>query len=202
MNLSNRIYSRKVLYRLVYVYNFCMSVLNKNIYIDFADKIENIVNHWLDNIDPESFETFDFSKLLEKKIKIKNLSSSSLQEYIEQFNPKNEEQFNNYVSYVANEFVNNKQWATLEYNYIVNSMYLLLENYLTIIDDISKHLDTFKFFELNSVDQSILILWYLENKVEKTHKSILIKECIFLSSTFWSENSVKFVTAILNKVLD
>ncbi len=201
MNLSNRIYSRKVLYRLIYVYNFCSSVLSKNIYIDFADKIENIVNHWLDNIDPESFETFDFSKLLEKKIKVKNMSSSTLEEYIEQLNPKNEEKFNNYVAYIANEFVNNKQWASLEYSYIVNHMYFLLENYLNIIEDISKNLDTFKFFELNSIDQSILLLWYIENKVEKTPKSILIKECNFLSSTFWTENSIKLITAVLNKVI-
>lgn len=201
MNLSNRIYTRKVLYRLIYIYNFCKSVLSKNIYVDFADKIENIVNHWLDNINPESFETFDFSKLLEKKIKVKNMSSYSLEEYIEQLNPKNKEKFNNYVAYIANEFVNNKQWASLEYSYIVNHMYFLLENYKNIIEDISQNLDTFKFFELNSIDQSILLLWYIENKVEKTPKSVLIKECNFLSSTFWTENSIKLITAVLNKVI-
>jgi len=200
MNLSNRIYSRKVLYRLIYMYNFFKSILSKNIYINFAEKIDNIVHQWLDKIDISAFEKFDFSKLLLVKRKY-NSTLLTIQDYLSSFDPKNEEKFNEIVTYTANFFVSNKQNSSLEYQYLVNNMNYLLENYLNIVEEIDKYLDTFKFFELNSVDQSILLLGIVENRTVNTPKSVIIKECLFLWSSFTSDSSIKLINAVLDKVI-
>jgi len=201
MNLSSRIHSRKVLYRLIYMYNFFNSILSKNIYINFADKIDNIVHQWLDKIDVSDFEKFDFSKLLITKKKY-NSTLLDIKDYISSFNPKNEEKFNEVVSYISDNFVINKQDASLDYQYLVNNMNYLIENYENIIEEINKYLDTFKFSELNSVDQSILLLWIVENKTIQTPKSVIIKECLFLWSSFTSDNSTKLINAVLDKVIN
>jgi len=198
MNLSSRIYSRKVLYRVIYMFNFYRSILSKNIYLDFADKVENIVRHWLDKIDDVEYSKFDFTKLLASK-KIYAEKHNDISEYKSYFEPTNEKKFQEVVSYTSSFFVNNKQSVSLDYSYIVNSMSFLTKNYEKIVNKIDELLTTFKFFELNSVDQSILLLWIVESEVEQTPKAVIIKECIFLASTFSSESSVKLINAILDK---
>ena len=201
MNLSNRIYSRKVLYRLIYIYNFFIFVLNKNTYINFADKIDNIVKQWLDKIESSDYEKFDFSKLL-KIPKKYNSTVLELEDYLSSFNPSNEEKFNNIVSYVVSNFVLNKfDDVSLDYQYVVNNMQYIVDNYDNMILNIDTYLDSFKFDELNSVDQSILLLWIAENKTIWTHKNIIIKECLFLASTFTSDSSTKLINAVLDKVI-
>ena len=200
MNLSNRIYSRKVLYRLVYMYNFYKSILSKNIYLDFADKIDNIVNKWLDKIDVSDYEKYDFSKLIISDRKWVS-KSFDISEYLSYFDPKNEDKFNEVVSYTSSFFVINKQEAVLDYQYLVNNMSYIIENYESIIEQIDQHLESFKFLELNSVDQSILLLWIIENKTIWTPKSVIIKECLFLASTFTSDSSTKLINAVLDKTI-
>jgi len=88
MNLSNRIYSRKVFFRMLYIYNFSKSVLWNEIYSNTADKVDNIVKLWLDKIDESEFQNFDFSLLLDFENK-KNTNSFSIEEYMTYFDPEN-----------------------------------------------------------------------------------------------------------------
>ena len=200
MNLSNRINSRKILYRLIYMYNFSNAILEKNIYVNFADKIDNIVKQWLDKIDSKEFEKFDFSQLVEVK-KIVSKPNYDIKDYLAWFDPKNEKEFNELVSYIINNLVIIKWDFSIEYDYLVENMSYLLNNYDFIVEKINSSLETFKFNELNSVDQSILLLWFVENQVIWTHKNIIIKESLFLASTFTSDSSRKLINAILDKIL-
>jgi len=200
MNLSNRIYSRKVFFRMLYIYNFSKFVLWNNISINTANKIDNIVKLWLDKIDESEFKNFDFSLLLNFEYK-KNTSTFSLEDYIEYFNPKNVNKFEELVKYTIDFFVKKRDWVNVDYNYLIKNANYLLDNYEEIVLIINKYLSTFKFHELNSVDQSILLLGIVENSVFKTPKPIIIKECMFLSSTFGSDNSVWLINAVLDKWL-
>jgi len=182
------------------MYNFYKSILSKNVYLDFADKIDNIVNKWLDKIDVSDYEKYDFSKLIVSDRKWVS-KSYDISEYLAYFDPKNEDKFNEVVSYTSSFFVINKQEAALDYQYLVNNMSYLIENYDNIIEEVNKYLESFKFLELNSVDQSILFLWIIENKTIWTPKSVIIKECLFLASTFTSENSTKLINAVLDKII-
>lgn len=198
MNLSNRIYSRKILYRLIYMLNFYKYFLSKNIYIDFADKIENIINLWFDKIDAEEFEKYSFTNL--SKHSYKSNMNYTLDDYISFFETQNEE-FEHMLFYTMNYFVEAREWVQLERSYILENLNYLNNNYEEIIEKINWFLNSFKFVELNSVDQSILLLWCVENFATKTPKQIIIKECLMLSSAFSTTSSAKLMNAVFDKAL-
>ncbi len=200
MNLSNRIYSRKVFFRMLYTYNFSKSILWNEIYSNTAKKIDNIVKLWLDKINESEFQNFDFSLLLDFENK-KNTESFSMDEYITYFNPENAVNFEKVVNYTTNFFVKKKEWVNVEYDYLIKNAKYLIENYKDIVNLINKNLPTFKFDELNSIDQAILLLWVVESEVYKTPKAVIIKECMFLASTFGTDNSVNLINAVLDKSL-
>jgi hypothetical protein len=54
------------------MYNFVKSVLSKNIYLDIAEKVDNIVKSGLKKVDVETFKTVDFSCLVDFLLRIKN----------------------------------------------------------------------------------------------------------------------------------
>ncbi len=201
MNLSNRIYSRKVFFRMLYIYVFSKSILWNEIYINTAKKVDNIVKLWLDKIDESEFKNFDFSLLLDFETK-KNTQSISLEEYLEYFNPDNAINFEKVVKYTTDFFVKKKEGVDVEYDYLIKNAKYLIKNYDKIVDLINQNLPTFKFDELNSIDKAILLLWIVENKVYETPKPVMIKECMYLASTFWSDNSVNLINAVLDKAIN
>jgi len=200
MNLSNRIYSRKVFFRMLYIYNFSKSILWNEVYSTTASKVDNIVKLWLDKIDESEFQNFDFSLLLDFESK-KNIKSLSIEEYMEYFDPENAANFEKVVKYTTDFFVKKKEGVDVEYDYLIKNSKYLIENYENIVELINKNLSTFKFNELNSIDQAILLLWIVENKVCKTPKPVIIKECMFLASTFGTDSSVNLINAVLDKSL-
>lgn len=200
MNLSNRIYTRKVFFRILYMFNFAKSVLKKNIYTSLSDKVDNIVKSWLDKIDSSDFQKFDFSILLEIEKKT-NTKSFSIDEYLSLFDTEKADLFQKLVEYVSNFFVINKRWEKIEYDYLIKNMSYVKEEYDNIILKLNEKFDTFKFLELNSIDQSILLLWITEFYTYKTPKAVIIKECSFLADTFWTDNSIWLINAILDKTL-
>lgn len=199
MNLSNRIHSRKVLYRLIYMLNFYKFFLSKSVYIDFAEKIENIVNLWFDKIDAKEFEKYNFTSLVAKQSISKQIYD--LDDYISFFDVETKE-FDEILSYILNHFLKARDWVWLEYDYISKNMKFLSLEYDSIIKNLDDVLESFKFHELNSVDQSILLLWYVENFSTKTPKWVIIKECLMLWTAFSSPSSTKLLNAVFDKVLN
>ncbi len=196
MNLSNRIYTRKVLFRIVYMYNFYNYILSKSLYVDMADKVDNIVKLWFDKIDVDEFEKYDFAPLLAVNVKEKPVST--VQDYANFFNIDSDD-FDSIVSYVSNSFIKNKDWVSIEYDFIIKNMVYLKNNYNHIVWIIDNFLETFKFSEINSVDQAILLLSFIEYKSCKTPKKIVIKEAMMLADTFSGNSSL--VNAVLDKSL-
>lgn len=180
------------------MYNFYYNLNCKSLYKDFADKVENIINWWLNDKCYEEFKKHDFSSLL--SLEKAPTFAYDIEDYISFFSPKNDF-FDEFVSYVAENFVKKRDDVTLEYDYIVKNLNYLYDNFEDIVGLINDGLNSFKFFELNSINQSILLLWYIEYVIYKTPKSIILKECILLTSSFSSESSINFVNAVLNKIL-
>jgi transcription termination factor NusB len=134
--------------------------------------------------------------------KILSYSENKLEDYISMFNPSNDKEFLKLISYISDNIVLAKHNEAIELDYIFSNMKYLWNNYEEIVSEIDKYLPTFKFLELNSVSQSIILLSYVENKVIQTPKNVLIKESIFLADTFDSKNSTKLINAVLDKVLN
>ena len=198
MSLNNRIYSRKVLWRLVYMFNFLKAILSKNIYINFAEKIDTIVNSGLNKISVEEFKKYDFS-FLNVLSYLPTFREISIEEYLEYFLPGSSK-FDEMLSYVAG-LVKKKDIDELEYDYIVKNMNYLVENYEELIAEFDKFLPKFKFLELDSVVQSILLLMKIERANFDTPKAVLIKEADLLADKFASDSSVWLVHAVLDKTL-
>lgn len=197
MNLSNRIYTRKVLFRLIYMYNFYNFILSKNIYVNIADKVDNIVKLWFDKIDDSEFKRYDFTSLLSMKSKYDK--KYNVEDYANFFDI-NSVEFDEFVSYIVEKSVNKRDWVELEYSFILKNMDYLKQNYEQIIDNINNSLETFKFSEINSVNQAILLRAIVEYKTCDTPKWIIIKEAMMLADTFSWHASL--VNAVLDKSLD
>ena len=80
-------------------------------------------------------------------------------------------------------------------------MEFLIKNYENLITQFDEFLPKFKFVELESTIQSILLLMKTEREVFQTPKAILIKEADLLADTFSSPTNVWLVHAVLDKVL-
>lgn len=197
MNLSNRIYTRKVLFRLIYMYNFYNFILSKNIYVNIADKVDNIVKLWFDKIDDSEFKRYDFTSLLSMKSKYDK--KYNIEDYANFFDI-NSVEFDEFVSYIVEKSVNKRDWVELEYSFILKNMDYLKQNYEQIIDNINISLETFKFSEINSVNQAILLRAIVEYKTCDTPKWIIIKEAMMLADTFSWHASL--INAVLDKSLD
>ena len=197
MKLNNRIYSRKVLWRLVYMFNFVKTVLLKDIYIKTAEKVETIVFSWMNKVSPEEFKKYDFSFLdILVKLPVKDIDIS---EYLNFFDPS-DKKFDEMLAYVL-ENVKKKDIDELEYDFVVKNMQNLKYKYDEYVGQINKFLPTFKFEELDSVTQSILLLAKTESDTYQTPKAVLIKEADLLADNFSSDSAVKLVHAVLDKIL-
>lgn len=180
------------------MFNFIKAILSKNVYLNLAEKIETIVSSGLNKISVEEFKKYDFS-FLGVLIQLPTSKEISIDEYLEYFDPKTQK-FDEMLSYVVN-IVKKKDIDELEYDYIIKNMNFLIKNYEKLIEEFNVFLPKFKFLELDSVVQSILLLMKTEFETFQTPKAILIKEANILSDKFASSTSVGLVHAVLDKVL-
>ena len=180
------------------MFNFFKLILSKNIYLNFAEKIETIVVSGLNKVSVEEFKNYDFSFLnLLPKHSISE--KEELEKYIESFDP-NSNNFDEVLNYAILQ-VKKKDIDNLEYDYIKKNMEFLIKNYENLITQFDEFLPKFKFVELESTIQSILLLMKTEREVFQTPKAILIKEADLLADTFSSPTNVWLVHAVLDKVL-
>ena len=197
MKLNDRIYSRKVLWRIIYIYNFIKLNLFKELYLEFADKIDNIVHSWVNrtSVDNINYKFLNSYNALADKIDTNNY----LKMY-SYFLDTDSKEFNDLLLYVCNS-IKKKEIDNLEYDYINKNFVFFVKNYEILIKTINKFLPKFKFYELESITQSVLLLMKVENDVFKTEKPILIKEAIFIADKFTSDSNMWLIQAVLDKIL-
>jgi transcription termination factor NusB len=77
------------------------------------------------------------------------------------------------------------------------------EQYLQeAIDSINKHTQSFTFQEMNTMNQALFILWYVERKVLDTPKEILLNELVELAKRYDDEWSPKLINGIMHKIFN
>lgn len=70
-----------------------------------------------------------------------------------------------------------------------------------IIPLFQDHMPKWRFSRLNKVEQAILLMSYVNVKMENTDKSVVINTAVKLSKKYLDKDDYKFVNAILDKVL-
>lgn len=179
------------------MFNFVKTILLKDVYIKTAQKVETIVFSWMNKVSPEEFKKYDFS-FLDVLVTLPS-KEVNIEDYLEYFDPSNKK-FDEMLSYVVKN-VKKKDIDELEYDFVLKNMDNLIKNYSNYVNKINGFLPTFKFEELDSVTQSILLLAITESNTCDTPKAVLIKEADLLADKFSSDSSVKLVHAVLDKIL-
>lgn len=178
MKVWNRINARKVV--LSYFYQCCFF---HNLWTQ-KSFFSNILS--VQNIFESQWEEFEQAKQeLEMKIK----------EYVDSNTDEN-------LDYFVSIFFDGWKREDIDMDYVFKLWENLKKYYDEVIDQVNKHTQSFSFLEMNPMNQAIFLLWYIERKVLKTPKEILLNELIELAKRYDDEWSPKLINGIMHKIVN
>lgn len=178
MKVWNRINARKVVLSYFYQRCFFHNLWKQDKVI--ADVLE------IQNIFPSQAEEFDQEK------------KALLQRIQDELWISNDENF----EYFVKIFFDKRDIEEIDMDYVVK-VWWAYEKYLQeAIDSINKHTESFTFQEMNTMNQSLFILWYVERKVLDTPKEILLNELVELAKRYDDEWSPKLINGIMHKIFN
>lgn len=104
--------------------------------------------------------------------------------------------------YFVKIFFDKRDVEEIDMDYVVK-VWWAYEQYLQeAIDCINKHTQSFTFQEMNTMNQSLFILGYVERKVLDTPKEILLNELVELAKRYDDEWSPKLINWIMHKIFN
>ncbi len=176
MDIKSRILSRKVVFVYFYQKYFMEEIWNNELFFEDILEIEKIIN----------YKSITKEALSELKNNIVNLYDSS-----------NYESDVLYIKY--NFFEYNK--STLDFEYI-DLMINSYDKYKTDVENIvNDHVDSFKYQEMDMIDKTIFLLWYIENNEIGTPKQVILNEMINIAKKYWDNSSYKLINWIGHKII-
>lgn len=179
MKVWNRINARKIV--LSYFYQRCFFLnLEKQIDLISSDIL------FVENIFMSQWEAFEEAKKeLGNKIKAKTegIEDEDLKYYISVFFDRRD------IEDIDTDYVF-KVWSAFE------------KYYEEVVANVDSHTQSFSFSEMNTMNQAIFVLWYIERKVLETPKEILLNELIELSKRYDDDWSPKLVNWIMHNIVN
>ncbi len=178
MNVKARINARKIV--LSYLYQHCFFVnlikqdtmITESLFIDYIFKTDKGM------YDEEK------NKFIEK-----------MQKYLAFYAP---EDFKDFVDCFFD------QWAIedIDFDYI-NKVGWNFDKYIkTIEDQVNTYVQTFKYDQMDPLDQAIFLLGYIEWKELDTPKEVLLNEMIELAKRYSDEGAPKLINGIMHKIIN
>ncbi len=178
MKVWNRINARRVV--LSYFYQRC--------FFHNLQKQNKIMSEVLEvqNIFPSQTQEFDQWK------------AELLQKFQDELAISNDENYD----YFVRVFFDKRGIDEIDMDYVVK-VWWLYEKYLPeVVDTINKYTQTFTFQEMNSISQSLFILWYIERKVLDTPKEVILNELIELAKRYDDDWAQKLINWIMHKIFN
>jgi len=178
MKVWNRINARKVV--LSYFYQCC--------FFHNLPKQDNIMAEVLsvENIFQSNAEEFEKNKAILKQ-KIMNQLSVSDDENFE---------------YFVKIFFDKRNVEEIDMDYVMKVWGAYRQYLQEAIEAINKHTQSFSFQEMNTMNQSLFLLGYVERKVLDTPKEVLLNELIELAKRYDDEWSPKLINWIMHKIFN
>lgn len=178
MKVWNRINARKVV--LSYFYQCC--------FFHNLPKQDSIISEVLsvENIFQSNAEEFEKNKAILKQ-KIMNQLSVSDDENFE---------------YFVNIFFDKRNVEEIDMDYVMKVWWAYRQYLQEAIEAINKHTQSFSFQEMNTMNQSLFLLGYVEWKVLDTPKEVLLNELIELAKRYDDEWSPKLINWIMHKIFN
>lgn len=178
MKVWHRISARKVV--LSYFYQRCFF---HNLW-----KQESMINTvlWLDNIFLSQWDDFEQSK----------------KDFLQQINNELAISNDENLDYFINIFFDQRPVSEIDMDYVFKVWKSFEKYFDETVEYVNKHTQSFLFSEMNTMNQSLFILWYVEWKVLETPKEILLNELIELAKRYDDEWSPKLINGIMHKIFN
>ena len=178
MKVWNRINARKVVLSYFYQRCFFHNLWKQNIALSEVLSVQNIfASQW--DIFEQSKK--DLLQKIEDELSISN---------------------NENLDYFINIFFDKWRIDEIDMDYVVR-VWNAFEQYLSeAIEQINSHTQSFSFAEMNTMNQAIFILGYVEWKVLETPKEILLNELIELAKRYDDDGSPKLINGIMHKIFN
>jgi transcription termination factor NusB len=179
MKVWNRINARKIV--LSYFYQRCFFInLEKQINLISSDIL------FVENIFMSQWELFDKAKKeLEQKIR----SKMQIDEDED-------------LEYFINIFFNKRDVENIDMDYVFKVWSVFEKYYQKVVSQVNSHTQSFSFPEMNTMNQALFVLWYIERKVLETPKEILLNELIELSKRYDDGWSPKLINWIMHNIVN
>lgn len=179
MNVKQRINARKVI--LSYIYQYC-----------FFDKLQSqdlvaVESLFIGNIFKTDNEKFDTAK----KDYLKDI-------HIYLKGPETEEDLLSFV----NLFFDERSKNDIDFDYLAKIGLAFVKYVPEITDKVNALTESFKFDQMDTIDQALFILWFTERKELETPKEILINEMIELAKRYSDDGSPKLLNGIMHKIVN
>jgi N utilization substance protein B len=179
MNVKQRINARKVI--LSYIYQYC-----------FFDNLQNqdlvaVESLFIGNIFKTDNERFDTAK----KEYLKDIKA-----YLK--GPETEEDLLAFVDL----FFDERDKADIDFDYLAKIGLTFVKHIPEITDKVNSLTESFKFDQMDTIDQALFILGYTEWIELETPKEILINEMIELAKRYSDDGSPKLLNGIMHKIVN
>ncbi len=177
MDIRSRIVSRKIVF--VYFYQKCFIeyLWNEDILFNDILKIEKVVN---------------WTELSEADVDAIKSSIKSFYSF---------EDLEEDVLYIFDNFFA-KPGFNIDFDYVRKMIVWYAEYKDELKELVDKYAETFNYDEMDIIDKTIFLLWYIENQVFWTPKKIILNEMIMLSKKYWDESSYKLINWIWHKIIN
>lgn len=176
MNIKARINARKIL--LVYFYEqyFFLLAWKKKKIIDHVDKIRKIVAN---PSEVENEEDIDLSEIFSD-------------DYYGDFDKE--------ITYIIQNYFSKISQDDIDYDYVrqVGPHFDTFKE--EVQEEVDKHAVTFWYNDMDLMDRVLFVLWYIEYKIVKTPKEVILNEMVELAKRYWDESSPKLINGIGHKI--
>lgn len=166
-----------------------------------------LVSYFYDKLFYELLEkntkTLDETVEIEKNLKIIE-ETESKNELLKKIKQLKEQDTKEYLQEIIDNFFEKykEKENQIDYNFLFK-VAELFETYKDIASkEVSKQANSFKFEEMDLVDQAIFILWFAERNTQDTPKEVILNEMVELGKAYWDSGSPKLINAIMHKVFE
>ena len=104
--------------------------------------------------------------------------------------------------YFVKIFFDKRDVDEIDMDYVMKVWWAYRQYLQEAIDAINKHTQSFSFQEMNTMNQSLFLLGYVEWKVLDTPKEVLLNELIELAKRYDDEWSPKLINGIMHKIFN
>jgi len=178
MKVWNRINARKVVLSYFYQRCFFHNLWKQDKTVDAVLSVDNIFSSQVEEFEKAKAEFMD---------KIKGELEISNDENLE---------------YFVSIFFDKRSVDEIDMDYVF-AVWKSFEKYFDeTIEKVNKHTQSFSFSEMNTMNQSLFLLGYVERKVLETPKEVLLNELIELAKRYDDEWSPKLINGIMHKVFN